>query len=196
MKASCLNLFTVNLIAIILILGAAGQYNKSIFLPALAQSQVPPSQNTFQMPPNQQQQPASGSVSNETITSIVTLIDLNTGETEISPESSPQQASQLVQSELNTDPSLTQVQKNEASSLGRTLLAESQDMVQKLSEATTSEPTEQDKVVVMTEACTGSVCIKSITSKGDLISGDNIEEQYTAQGSSALADNPSPAPAQ
>lgn len=196
MKASCLNLFTVNLIAIILILGAAGQYNKLIFLPALAQSQVPPSQNTFQMPPNQQQQPASGSVSNETITSIVTLIDLNTGETEISPESSPQQASQLVQSELNTDPSLTQVQKNEASSLGRTLLAESQDMVQKLSEATTSEPTEQDKVVVMTEACTGSVCIKSITSKGDLISGDNIEEQYTAQGSSALADNPSPAPAQ
>jgi hypothetical protein len=189
------SLFTVILIAIILITSGKGQDNTIIFSLTHAQPQIPPAQPQIppaQMPPNQQQQPAPASVNNETITSIVTLTDLNTGETQISPESSPQQASRLVQSELNTDPSLTPAEKNEASSLGQTLLAESQDMVQELSEATTSEPTEQDKVVVMTEACTGSVCIKSITSKGDLISGDNIEEQYTAQGSST----PSPAPTQ
>jgi hypothetical protein len=191
-------LFTVNLIAIILIMaGAAGQYNTLIFSPALAQSQVPPSQNTFQIPPNQQQQqPTSGGDNNDTITSIVTLTDLNTGETQTSPESSPRQVSQMVQSELNTDQSLTPTEKSEASSLSQTLLAESQDMVQKLSETTISEPSEQDKVVIVTEACTGSVCMKSITSKGDIISGNNVDEQYTAQGSSALADNPSPAPAQ
>jgi hypothetical protein len=185
-------LFTVILIAIILITSVRGQDSIIIFSPILAQPQIPPAQ----MPPNQQQQPAPGSINNETVTSIVTLTDLNTGETQISPESSPQQASQLVQSELNTDPSLTPTEKNEASSLGQTLLAESQDMVQKLSEATTSEPSEQDKVVVMTEACTGSVCIKSITSKGDLISGDNIEQQYTAQGTSTFGNTPSPAPTQ
>ena len=190
-------LFTVNLIAIILIMaGAAGQYNTLIFSPALAQSQVPPSQNPSQIPPNQQQQPTSGGDNNDTITSIVTLTDLNTGETQTSPESSPRQVSQMVQSELNTDQSLTPREKSEASSLSQTLLAESQDMVQKLSETTISEPSEQDKVVVVTEACTGSVCMKSITSKGDIISSNTIDEQYTAQGSSALADNPSPAPAQ
>jgi hypothetical protein len=192
-------LFTVILTAFILITSVRGQDNIIIFSPSLAQPQLPPAQPQIpsaQTPPNQQQQPAPGSINNETVTSIVTLTDLNTGETEISPESSPQQASRLVQSELNTDPSLTPAEKNEAYSLGQTLLAESQDMVQKLSEATTSEPTEQDKVVVMTEACTGSVCIKSITSKGDLISGDNIEQQYTAQGSSTFDTTPSPAPTQ
>ena len=193
---SLVYLFTVNQIAIILIIGAAGQYDTIIFSPVLAQPQAPPSQNTFQLPPNQQQQPTSGGDTNDTITSIVTLTDLNTGETQTSPESSPRQVSQMVQSELNTDQSLTPTEKSEASSLSQTLLAESQDMVQKLSETTISEPSEQDKVVVVTEACTGSVCLKSITSKGDLISGNNIDEQYTAQGSSALTDNPSPAPAQ
>ena len=188
-------LLMVNMIAIILIIGAAGQYNTLIFSPALAQSQVPP-QNPSQIPPNQQQQPTSGGDNNDTITSIVTLTDLNTGETQTSPESSPRQVSQMVQSELNTDQSLTPTEKSEASSLSQTLLAESQDMVQKLSETTISEPSEQDKVVVVTEACTGSVCMKSITSKGDIISGNNIDEQYTVQGSSALADNPSLAPAQ
>src|ERR687897_2321032 len=178
-------LLMVNMIAIILIIGAAGQYNTLIFSPALAQSQVPP-QNPSQIPPNQQQQPTSGGDNNDTITSIVTLTDLNTGETQTSPESSPRQVSQMVQSELNTDQSLTPTEKSEASSLSQTLLTESQDMVQKLSETTISEPSEQDKVVVVTEACTGSVCMKSITSKGDIISGNNIDEQYTVQGSSAL----------
>jgi hypothetical protein len=188
MKTDCLNLFMVNLL-VMLIIGAAGQYNTIIFSPALAQPQpqISPPQNTFQ---------TSGGNTNDTITSIVTLTDLNTGETQTSPESSPQQVSQMVQSELNTDQSLTPTEKSEASSLSQTLLAESQDMVQKLSETTISEPSEQDKVVVVTEACTGSVCMKSITSKGELISGNNIDEQYTAQGSSALTDNPSPAPAQ
>jgi hypothetical protein len=192
-------LFTVILAALILITSVRGQDNTIVFSPTLAQPQTPPAQPQTppsQTPPNQQQQPAPGSVNNETVTSIVTLTDLNTGETQISPESSPQQASRLVQSELNTDPSLTPAEKTEASSLGQTLLAKSQEMVQELSETTTSEPTEQDKVVVMTEACTGSVCIKSITSKGDLISGDNIEQQYTAQGSSTFDNPPPPAPTQ
>lgn len=188
MKINChdVYLFTVNLIVIILVISAGGQYNPIIFSPVLAQPQ-----NTFQMPPNQQ--PADGGGDNDTITSIVTLTDLNTGETQTSPESSPQQVAQMIQSEVNSDQSLTPVEKNEASSLSQTLLAEAQDMVQAISEATASEPTEQDKVVVVAEACTGSVCIKSITSKGDLISGNNIVGQYAAQGSSTFDNAPSPA---
>lgn len=147
------------------------------------------SQNTI--PQNEQQSAAGGD--NDTITSVVTLTDLGTGETQTSPESSPQQVAQMVQTEVNSDQSLTPVEKNEASSLSRTLLAEAQDMVQKLSQATVSDPTEQDKVVVVAEACTGSVCVKSITSKGDLISGNDVVSEYAAEDSSAFDNNPSPA---